>query len=60
MKLISKTTGETIATITTNHRMTIEEALHIIGAEPTCGGMDIPDYTYGDRDIWVDEINLID
>jgi hypothetical protein len=60
MKLISKTTGETIATITTNHRMTIEEALSVIGAEPTSGGMDIPDYTFGGKDIWIDEIDLID
>lgn len=59
MKLINKTTNEVIATITTNHRMTIEEALHIIGAEPTSGGMDIPDYMYGDREIWIDEVELI-
>lgn len=60
MKLINKTTGETIATLITNHSMTIEEALHIVGAEQTEGGMDIPDYTLGDMEIWVEEIELVD
>ena len=60
MKLINKITNETIATITTNHRMTVEEALEIAGAEKTEGGMDISDYTLGGKEIWVEETELVD
>lgn len=59
MKIMNTTTNEIIGTITTNHRMTVEEALELIGAEKTEGGMDIPDYTLDGKEIWVEEIELI-
>ena len=34
MKIISNETGETIANILTNHSMTLDEALDLVGAEP--------------------------
>ena len=60
MKIINKTTNEVIATITTNHRMTVDEALEIAGAEKTEGGIDIPDYTFDGKEIWIEETDLVD
>ena len=34
MEIISNETGETIANILTNHSMTLDEALDLVGAEP--------------------------
>ena len=53
MKIISNETGETIANIITNHSMTLDEALDLVGAEPleaenSCD----PDYILNGVELW--------
>lgn len=63
MRVIIKSTGETIAEITTNHSMTIGEALHILGYERAGenGRTDAPDYINPDTgvEVWEDDLEMI-
>lgn len=60
MKIISNETGETIANILTNHSMTLDEALDLVGAEPleaenSCD----PDYILNGVELWYDDLDLV-
>lgn len=53
-------TGETIANILTNHSMTLDEALDLVGAEPleaenSCD----PDYILNGVELWYDDLDLV-
>ena len=57
---ISNETGETIANILTNHSMTLDEALDLVGAEPleaenSCD----PDYILNGVELWYDDLDLV-
>lgn len=52
--------GETIANILTNHSMTLDEALDLVGAEPleaenSCD----PDYILNGVELWYDDLDLV-
>lgn len=59
-EIISNETGETIANILTNHSMTLDEALDLVGAEPleaenSCD----PDYILNGVELWYDDLDLV-
>lgn len=60
MKIINTVTGEIIGTILTNHSMTIEEALDLIGekCENTGEPYDNPDYIVDGKEVWCEECTL--
>nr|CDL65784.1 unnamed protein product [uncultured bacterium] len=60
MKIINTVTGEIIGTILTNHSMTIEEALDLIGekCEDIGESFDNPDYIVDGKEVWCEECTL--
>ena len=60
MKVVSRSTGETLAEIVTNHSMTVEEALTLAGYERNNRDDDYPDYSHPDgTDAWVEDCEMI-
>lgn len=59
MKIINTVTGETVAEIITNHRITIDEALYCAGADKLeVENAGDPDYILNGKELWYDELEL--
>lgn len=60
MKIISKETRETIAEILGGSRLTLDEALDLVGAEPLeAENPWDPDYSLDGRELWYDDLDLV-
>ena len=60
MKIINKINGEVIAEIITNHSMTIEEALELVGErfETDDPSFDDPDFIVDGEEVWVEDCEM--
>ena len=60
MRIINTVTGQEIGHVVTNHSMTLDEALRLIGAEiinPEHPGD--PDVLLDDQELWYDDLDLV-
>lgn len=60
MKIISKLTGEILGEIVTYHRLTLEEAITLIGTKYNKIYDDDPDYIINDIAVFYDDLDLVD
>lgn len=58
MKIVNTVTGETIAEILTNHSMTIDEALDLVGEPYEREYDDDPDYIVNGKEVWIEECTM--
>lgn len=58
MKIIDKTTGETIAEVLTNHSMTLEEAIDLAGGEWVEDENEGDHYLLAGGEYWYDDLYI--
>lgn len=58
MKIINTVTGETVAEIITDHSMSLDEAIGLVGTPYDKQYDDDPDYIIGGMECWYDELAM--
>lgn len=58
MKIINTVTGETVAEIITNHSMSLDEAIALMGTPYEKKHDDDPDYIIGGVECWYDDLAM--
>lgn len=59
MKIINKVTGEVVAEIITNHGMTLDEAISLVGSFIDQEYSDDPNVEINGTEYWSDDLDII-